>query len=139
LKSRFAIGAVDADVAGPPHTRTEYGNAEQLRFGQPAELNRQCAVQDRDIEVALMIRHENIGSVLQVMTESGDFGSDIADPKDTPAPQPRDAVHAVAVPGKKRDDDGQKSQRDGRSDDPAVNDNGMQYSERVFDRAHNRR
>jgi hypothetical protein len=71
--------------------------------------------------------------------ETAGFGSDAGDPEDAPTPKLGDAVNKVAVFRKKRNDDGQKSQYDGRSDDPAINDQGMQYSARVFDRTHNRR
>ena len=76
---------------------------------------------------------------MQVVIETAGFGPDTADPEDAPAPQLGDAVDAVAVFRKERNDDGQKPQYDGRSDNPAINDKGMHHSARVFNRTHSRR
>src|SRR2546422_10061625 len=58
------VAPVDDDVARPPERPSEDGYARQLHLGDPAELELRKREDHReDVELAAVIRHENVGRI----------------------------------------------------------------------------
>jgi hypothetical protein len=100
-KRRFTVGAVDADVAGPLHPVSENGDFEQFGLGQPPELDGQASQQDRDVEIALVVGHVDVGTLGIQFFDAGDGDFRPTDPQQRVGPQPGKQMGAIASPAEK--------------------------------------
>ena len=88
------------------HTVSQNRNAEELGFCDPSELRPQMPHQYRNVKIALVVAHKNIGLCRIDMRHPPDGNADPAHPEYGLPPQPADAMHCILGVRKERKDGG---------------------------------
>src|SRR5262249_30563391 len=97
-----------------PHRPTQKGNPKEFAFRYPAQLkSRQALNQNRYVDMALMVCHENILPFWIDMTQTSNFQSYATDNEDDPSPQTSDSIRISPVAIQKSEQDYHESRRHG--------------------------
>src|SRR5213080_1605901 len=93
-----AVAPVDDDVAGSPERPAEHRDARQLDLGHPAELVlRQRSDHREDVELAAVVRHEDVGRLRVERGEPPRSHAHAAGQEVDPDPEPAESIRCPLV------------------------------------------
>jgi hypothetical protein len=112
VKCRTLVGAVNTDITATPHCRSENRYTKKFGFCQPPELEWQASQKHRDVEIALMVCHEDVGLGWVDFGDTFDFYFNPADEKNKISPEPGNQMGRIPGFTKKSKNYNNRSQYD---------------------------
>ena len=100
----LVILPVDFDVSGTFHGLAEDRDLEEFLLDDPAELSGDVGQDDQDVEIALVVGHEDLRPVHQHVFAADHIHLDAGEPEKHLRPQAGDLVRLVLTGGDEREE-----------------------------------